>query len=50
VTLVGEGTCRLEASQPGNATFNPAPTVIRSFDVGQQVPKETLQMPLIKKQ
>jgi outer membrane protein OmpA-like peptidoglycan-associated protein len=33
VTIVGAGECSIEASQGGNATYNPAPTVINSFTV-----------------
>ena len=33
VTIVGGGTCSITASQPGNGTFGPAPTVSRSFTV-----------------
>ena len=33
LTLVSIGRCTLVATQDGNATFNPAPPVIRSFDI-----------------
>lgn len=33
ITLLGPGTCTVQASQPGNATYNPAPAVSRSFSV-----------------
>ena len=50
VTLVTVGTCSLQASQPGNATFNPAPSVTRSFAIGVDVPQETLHLPVLEKQ
>lgn len=33
VTIVGVGECRIEASQGGSGTYNPAPTVTNSFTV-----------------
>ncbi len=33
LTLVAAGTCSVTASQPGNATYNAAPVVTRSFSV-----------------
>jgi hypothetical protein len=33
ITLVGPGTCNVRASQPGNALYNAAPTINRSFTV-----------------
>ena len=33
LTLTGTGTVRVTASQPGNTTFDPATTVVRSFTV-----------------
>ncbi|MBI2781692.1 MAG: fibronectin type III domain-containing protein [Chloroflexi bacterium] len=33
ITLVGLGTCTVIAHQPGNSTYNPAPTVSQSFRV-----------------
>jgi hypothetical protein len=33
VTLVTTGTCTIQATQPGNASFNPAPPVAQSFAV-----------------
>ena len=33
LTLMGTGTVRVTASQPGNATFDPATAVVRSFTV-----------------
>jgi flagellar motor protein MotB len=33
VTIVGVGECSIEASQSGNGSFNPAPTVVNSFVV-----------------
>lgn len=35
ITLVGAGTCTVQADQSGNAAFNPAPPVIRSFLVSR---------------
>ena len=33
VTLLAAGTCTVQASQAGNSTYNPAPSVSRSFKV-----------------
>jgi len=33
ITLVGSGTCTVEADQAGNSTYNAAPSVMRSFTV-----------------
>lgn len=33
ITLVGPGTCTVKADQPGNAVYNPAPTVSHRFKV-----------------
>ncbi|MDQ1466492.1 MAG: hypothetical protein QOH10_907, partial [Actinomycetota bacterium] len=33
ITLLAPGTCTLQADQPGDATFNPAPPVQQSFGV-----------------
>ena len=33
ITLVGAGTCTVRSDQPGNAIYNAAPAVIRSFTV-----------------
>jgi hypothetical protein len=33
ITLVATGTCSVQANQTGNATYNPAPAVTRSFRV-----------------
>jgi sugar lactone lactonase YvrE len=33
LTITGSGTVTVTASQPGNATFDPAPTVTRTFQV-----------------
>ena len=35
ITLVGAGTCTVKADQVGNASFNPAPSVSRSFTVSR---------------
>ena len=35
VTLTAVGTCTITASQPGNASYDPAPNVARSFNVAQ---------------
>lgn len=35
ITLVGAGTCTVHADQAGNAAFNPAPAVSRSFTVSR---------------
>jgi hypothetical protein len=50
VTLVTVGTCTLKASQPGNETFNPAPDVTRSFEIGIEVPEEKMFVPALKKE
>ena len=34
VSLVGSGTCTIDASQPGNGSYQAAPTVSQSFTVG----------------
>ena len=36
VTIVTAGTCTIRASQPGNASWSPAPDVDRSFTVAQR--------------
>jgi len=44
VHLSGVGSCTITASQPGNATFNPAPPFSRSFSITRppcKVPKVT---------
>jgi hypothetical protein len=33
ITLIGLGTCTVVASQAGNVSYSPAPTVIQSFTV-----------------
>ena len=33
VTLLGIGTCTITANQPGNASYSPAPPVVRPFQV-----------------
>jgi hypothetical protein len=38
VTLTSTGTCKIVASQPGDATYNPAPTVSRSFTIAPATP------------
>jgi hypothetical protein len=35
ITLVGPGTCTVKADQPGNAVYNPAPTLSQSFRVSK---------------
>jgi hypothetical protein len=35
VTLLKAGTCTIQASQPGNTTYNPAISVSRSFTVSR---------------
>jgi hypothetical protein len=42
LTLVSGGTCSLTAQQAGNATFAPAPAVVRSFTVTGGAPTEKL--------
>ncbi|MEI8080771.1 MAG: M4 family metallopeptidase [Actinomycetes bacterium] len=41
VTLLSAGTCTINADQPGNATWAPAPRVTRSFQVAAVVPPPT---------
>src|SRR5690606_11592947 len=50
VTLIAEGTCSIRASQPGNAAFNPAQPVTRSFEVGVTAPPELLRLPVLSKE
>ena len=38
VTAIGAGTCTIEASQPGDTTFEPAAQVQQSFAVGSPAP------------
>ncbi|WP_183095894.1 fibronectin type III domain-containing protein, partial [Nocardioides stalactiti] len=38
LTFVSAGTCSIDADQPGDATFDPAPTVTQSFTVIAVVP------------
>jgi Listeria-Bacteroides repeat domain (List_Bact_rpt) len=33
ITLLTTGTCTVQASQPGNAAYSPAPAITRSFTV-----------------
>jgi len=35
VTLLGAGTCTITASQPGNATYHPAPSVTQSLEIAK---------------
>jgi hypothetical protein len=35
ITLVATGTCTVQASQAGNATYNPATPVSRNFTVSR---------------
>lgn len=52
VTLVGTGACNLVASQSGNAVFNPAPLVARSFGVkAADTPGavQTLYLPVVSR-
>lgn len=52
VTLVGTGACNLVASQSGNAVFNPAPLVTRSFGVkAADTPDavQTLYLPVVSR-
>lgn len=37
ITIVGVGTCTIRATQAGNSSFNPAPTVDQSFTVNPKV-------------
>lgn len=51
VELLKTGTCRIRANQPGNAEFNAAPAVTRSFEVGEtEVPKSEVYLPALEKQ
>jgi hypothetical protein len=36
VSFIGTGTCTIDANQPGNTTYAPAPQVQQSFNVGPQ--------------
>ena len=41
ITLLTAGTCTIQASQAGNATYSPAPILTRSFTVSQATQKIT---------
>src|SRR6185312_15852371 len=43
VTSLAEGTCTLQASQPGNANYNPAPTLQSSFNIRVAAPSGYLK-------
>ncbi|MET0908083.1 MAG: carboxypeptidase-like regulatory domain-containing protein, partial [Ilumatobacteraceae bacterium] len=45
ITLVAAGTCTVQATQPGDATYKPAPTVNRSFTVSKLT--QTITFPAI---
>lgn len=47
VTLTGVGSCAVTASQPGNANYNAAPNVIRSFMIS--LPQRWIYLPLVVK-
>jgi hypothetical protein len=36
VTLTGAGSCTITARQPGDATYNAAPDVLQTFNIGKQ--------------
>src|SRR5205085_4183913 len=40
VTILGAGTVSIEASQPGNASYNPAPVVQRAFVVSAVIDRD----------
>ncbi len=43
VTLVGVGTCTINATQRGNSNYLPAPRVSQSFSIGSDVPSKSVQ-------
>lgn len=45
VTLVGVGTCTIDASQAGNSNYNPASDVTQSFDIGKAAAGVALNAP-----
>lgn len=52
VTLLASDNCTLIASQPGDATFNPAPPVTRTFHVQPLVGQngaQTLYLPVVRR-
>ncbi|MFN8440326.1 MAG: right-handed parallel beta-helix repeat-containing protein [Caldilineaceae bacterium] len=52
VTLLAAGECRLVATQAGDATFNPAPPLVRAFIVqvaGGQAGDHAIYLPLINR-
>jgi hypothetical protein len=49
VTLVSTGVCTIRASQAGNANFNPAPDVERSFAVVAANTLERLYLPVVRR-
>jgi hypothetical protein len=38
VTLTGAGTCSIGAHQPGNAIYDPAPSITRTFTISKAIP------------
>jgi uncharacterized repeat protein (TIGR03803 family) len=44
VHLTGAGSCTITASQGGNAYYNPAPNVLRSFTIANPTPALTLSV------
>ncbi|MBX3013083.1 MAG: hypothetical protein KF832_16315 [Caldilineaceae bacterium] len=50
VTLLAAGTCTITASQAGNAAFNAAPSITRSFQVSAsgENPAQFLFLPLVR--
>ena len=46
VDLVATGTCTIDANQAGNASWNPAPQVSRSFTVGKADTTTTVTCPV----
>jgi hypothetical protein len=38
VSLIGVGTCEIDANQAGNASYSPAPQVQQSFNIGPPTP------------
>ncbi len=47
VTLLAAGSCILEATQAGNANFNPAPPVVRFFSVASQGDAQPVYLPMV---
>jgi hypothetical protein len=43
VTVIAAGTCAVEADQPGDTAYQPAPQAVQSFSVGSATPSLSVQ-------